>query len=61
MNFFDERRASLKNSLYKGDFERGREKINDNLAIISSNLKELMEYSLKIGSKKDNKVQVDKM
>ena len=60
MESFEDRRLSLKNSLFKGDFHRAREKINDNLLLIASNIKELQDYSLKIGSKSDNKTFTDK-
>ncbi len=52
---FEESRASLKNALIKGDFERAKEKITDNLNLLNSNIKELEDYFFKIGSKKDNK------
>lgn len=60
MDSLNERRNSLKNALVKGDFEHAKEKIDDNLYLITSNLKELQEYLYKIGSKKDNKTLMDK-
>ena len=57
---FEESRASLKKALIKGDFERAKEKITDNLSLITSNIKELQEYLFKIGSKKENKNLIDK-
>ena len=60
MDAFEDRRISLKNALFKGDFERAKEKIVDNLTLISGNIKELNEYLFKVGSKKDNKTLMDK-
>lgn len=57
---FEENRASLKNALIKGDFERAKEKVKDNLTLINSNIRDLQEYLFKIGSKKDNKNLMDK-
>lgn len=48
-------RYSLNNALNKGDFFRAFDKINDNLALISSNIQELTEYSYRVGSKADTK------
>ena len=47
-------RRSLNNALYKGDYISAFEKVNDNLKIIDSNLAQIREYSLKIGSKQEN-------
>ena len=57
---FEESRTSLKKALIKGDFERAKEKITDNLSLINSNIRDLQEYLFKIGSKKDNKSLMDK-
>lgn len=57
---FDYTRNSLLNALYKGDFERAKSKIADNLKLIADNVKELQEYLFKIGSKKENKILMDK-
>jgi hypothetical protein len=57
---FDDNRNSLMNALYKGDFERAKSKITDNLRLIQDNVKELQEYLFKIGSKKENKNLMDK-
>ena len=57
---FEESRASLKKALIKGDFERAKEKINDNLALINSNIKELQDYLFTLGSKKDSKLLIEK-
>jgi hypothetical protein len=57
---FDENRNSMMNALYKGDFERAKTKIQDNLRLIQDNIKELQEYLFKIGSKKENKNLIDK-
>ncbi len=57
---FEESRASLKKSLIKGDFERAKEKINDNLVLVNSNIKELQDYLFTLGSKKDNKLLIEK-
>jgi hypothetical protein len=57
---FAENRESMKKALIKGDFERAKEKVTDNLSLVSSNIKELQDYVFKIGSKKDNKSQIDK-
>jgi hypothetical protein len=61
MDPLSESRASLKNALHKGDFNRAREKIVDNLNLINSNIKELQDYVFKIGSKKENKALMDKV
>ena len=47
-------RRSLNNALSKGDYIRAFEKVNENLKIIDSNIAQIREYSLKVGSKKDN-------
>ena len=47
-------RRSLNMALTKGDYIRAFEKVNENLKIIDSNISQLREYSLKIGSKKEN-------
>lgn len=60
MNDFDDSRNSLMNALYKGDFERAKTKITDNLRLIQDNIKELQEYLFKIGSKRENKTLIDK-
>jgi hypothetical protein len=60
MNDFDDSRNSLMNALYKGDFERAKTKITDNLRLIQDNVKELQEYLFKIGSKRENKTLIDK-
>lgn len=57
---FEETRASLRKALIKGDFERAKEKITDNLQLVNSNVRELQEYLFKIGSKRDNKSLMDK-
>jgi hypothetical protein len=60
MDSYFERRASMKNALIKGNFERAKEKIHDNLHLIASNVKDIQEYLFKIGSKKDNKALIEK-
>jgi hypothetical protein len=50
-----ERLNSFKNTFIKGDFERAKEKVDDNLYLINLNIKELQEYLFKIGSKSENK------
>lgn len=60
MDQFFDRSHSFKNNLIKGDFERAKEKIDDNLHLVSQNLKELQEYLFRIGSKKENKSLIDK-
>jgi hypothetical protein len=57
---FEESRASLRKALIKGDFERAKEKITDNLLLVNSNIRELQEYLFKIGSKRDNKSLMEK-
>ena len=47
-------RRSLNNALSKGDYIRAFEKVNENIKIIDSNLAQIREYSLKIGSKQEN-------
>jgi len=47
-------RRSLNMALTKGDYIRAFEKVNENLKIIDSNISQLREYSLKIGSQKEN-------
>jgi t-SNARE complex subunit (syntaxin) len=47
-------RRSLNNALSKGDYIRDFEKVNENLKIIDSNISQIREYSLKIGSKQEN-------
>ena len=51
---FNYERKSLNNALYKGDFIRAFEKVNENIKIIDSNIAQISEYSLKIGSKQEN-------
>ena len=46
---------SLKNNLIKGDFSRAKEKVDDNMFLINSNIRELQEYLFKIGSKNEDK------
>lgn len=50
----DYNRLSLNNALIKGDFVRASEKVEDELLILQNNINDLKEYSLRIGSKKDN-------
>lgn len=57
----DSNRISLQNALYKGDFEHAFEKITDNMALIKSNLSELQDYILRIGSKANTKSKTIKM
>ena len=47
-------RRSLNNALFKGDYIRAFEKINENIKIIDSNIAQIREYSLKMGSKQEN-------
>ena len=47
-------RRSLNNALSKGDYIRAFEKVNENIKIIDSNMAQIREYSLKIGSKQEN-------
>ena len=47
-------RRSLNNALSKGDYIRAFEKVNENLKIIDSNISQIREYSLKIGSNQEN-------
>ena len=47
-------RRSLNNALSKGDYIRAFEKVNENIKIIDSNIAQIREYSLKVGSKQDN-------
>ena len=47
-------RRSLNNALSKGDYIRAFEKVNENIKIIDSNMAQIREYSLKIGSKHEN-------
>jgi hypothetical protein len=54
MDSFFERANSFKNNLIRGDFDRAKEKVDDNLSLINTNIKELNEYFFKMGSKKDN-------
>ena len=44
-----------KRSLTGGLFEKAKEKIDDNIALINNNIKEMESYFFKMGSKKDNK------
>ena len=46
-------RRSLKNALFKGNFFRAFEKVNENITIIDNNISQLREYSLKIGSRQE--------
>jgi hypothetical protein len=57
---FEESRESLKKALIKGDFERAKEKITDNLSLINSNIRELEEYIFKIGSNRENKAMMER-
>mmetsp|Transcript_6330 Transcript_6330/g.6582 ORF Transcript_6330/g.6582 Transcript_6330/m.6582 type:complete len:274 (+) Transcript_6330:1-822(+) len=50
-------RTSLNNNLIRGDYLRALDKISDNLTNIRNNLKELRNFLINIGSKKDNKQQ----
>ena len=52
-------RLSLKNALLKGDYIRAFEKVNENIKIIDSNIAQIREYSLKIGSKQENKTTTE--
>ena len=47
-------RRSLYNALSKGDYIRAFEKVNENIKIIDSNMAQIREYSLKIGSNQEN-------
>lgn len=47
-------RRSLNNALSKGDYIRAFEKVNENIKIIDSNMAQIREYSLKIGSQQEN-------
>lgn len=47
-------RRSLNNALSKGDYIRAFEKVNENIKMIDSNISQIREYSLKIGSKQEN-------
>lgn len=60
MDFYSQARTSIKNALSRGDFDRARQKIQDNLNILSANIKDLQEYFFKVGSKKDNKILMEK-
>ena len=60
MNNSEEARSSIKRNLYRGNFPRANEKINDNLNLIQQNNKDLQDYLFKIGSKKDNKDLIEK-
>ncbi len=51
---------SLRNNLVKGDFSRAKEKVDDNLYLINSNIRELQEYLFKIGSKNEDKKLIQK-
>lgn len=55
MDYFEDSRKSLKKALVKGDFERAKEKIEDNINLISSNIKDLQDYLFKMGSQRENK------
>ena len=46
-------RRSLKNALFKGNFFRAFEKVNENITIIDNNISQIREYSLKIGSRQE--------
>lgn len=48
-------RRSLNNALSKGDYIRAFEKVNENIKMIDINIAQIREYSLKIGSKQENK------
>ena len=47
-------RMSLNKALSKSDYIRAFEKVNENIKIIDSNIAQIREYSLKIGSKQEN-------
>jgi hypothetical protein len=57
---FEESRASLRKALVKGDFERAKEKIEDNIGLIKSNIKDLQDYMFSIGSKRETKSLIEK-
>jgi hypothetical protein len=57
---FEENRNSLRNALFKGNFDKAKEKIRDNLNLIGSNIKELQTYLFKIGSSSENKLSIEK-
>ncbi len=59
MNDFEDNRKSLSRALIKGDFERAKEKIEDNLQLLNLNIKELQSYLFKMGSSKDNKALIE--
>lgn len=48
-----------KNNLAKGDYLRALDKISDNLTNIRNNMKELRNYQITIGTKKDTKTLID--
>lgn len=60
MDSFIERRDSFKANLKKGNFERAKKKIDDNLELVEANVKELQSNLFKLGSKNDNQNLTDK-
>lgn len=60
MDQFIERRNSFKHNLIRGDFERAKEKIDDNLSLVESNIRELQSYLFKLGSKRDNQALMER-
>jgi hypothetical protein len=60
MDSFFDRRDSFKANLVKGNFERAKEKIDDNLELVDANIRELQSNLFKLGSKNDNQQLTDK-
>ena len=52
---FYDLRYSLNNNLIRGDYLKALDKISDNLTNIRNNIKELRNYLINIGSKRDNR------
>ena len=59
MDDLEENRKSLKNALHRGNFDKAKEKINDNIGLMTSNIKELQTYLFKIGSSSENKISIE--
>jgi hypothetical protein len=55
-----ERLNEFKCSFIKGEFDRAKEKVDDNLYLIKQNIRELQEYLFKIGSRGDNRLLIKK-
>ena len=57
----NDNRISLQNALSKKNYDRAYVKIKNNIKTFCTNIQELQDYSLKVGSKSDNKEKSEQM